>query len=150
MIIWPFLIFVCIIVIAAFCIHSSKQSKIARNNEEAMTLFAHTQLIGGDRFLEQYATLLSELHADLSFRAFILSLRRQLNSRELTDTKAANAIIANHFYHTSANAKYPAVGVIANQVRSYGKQASAHISIYYAMYIYDRKPYTPEYSTPNT
>ena len=41
------------------------------------------------------------------------------------------------FYTNKANEKYPEVKVIVEKVLAYGKQASAHISIYYAMFLFE-------------
>ena len=68
---------------------------------------------------------------------FIMQLRKNLNGLELRDTKAANIEIMNAFFHEKINNQYDEVADIVNCVKKYGKQASAHISIYYAMYVLD-------------
>ena len=40
---------------------------------------------------------------------------------------------------TKISQKFPEVKAIVEAVLSYGKQASAHISIYYAMYLYENR-----------
>ena len=45
--------------------------------------------------------------------------------------------IADYFYLKKANERFQEVQEIVKGVVAYGKQASAHISIYYAMYLYE-------------
>ena len=99
--------------------------------------FARSQLIGGERFLISYAHQLQILAADKTFMQFITNLRAQLAGQELSNTKTANRRIADYFYHNHANELFPEVKQIVLGVISYGKQASAHISIYYAMFLYE-------------
>ena len=73
--------------------------------------FAASQLIGGDRFLKAYDDQLKSL--------------------------SANKRIADYFYLKKANERFQEVQEIVKGVVAYGKQASAHISIYYAMYLYE-------------
>jgi hypothetical protein len=49
----------------------------------------------------------------------------------------ANRQIADYFFKNQANERFSMVKVIVEAVLKYGKQASAHISIYYAMYLYE-------------
>lgn len=105
------------------------------------TRFAYAQLIGGERFMEQYKKELTALHTSKPFMAYISSLRQTLNGSERTDTRTANMAIADSFYRTNANEKFPPVAKIVAAVKTYGKQASAHISIYYAIYILDDLPF---------
>ena len=99
--------------------------------------FAASQLIGGDRFLKAYSDRLKSLSANSEFRTFVALLRMELNGKEVTDTTTANKRIADYFYQNKANERFPEVQEIVNGVVNYGKQASAHISIYYAMYLYE-------------
>ena len=99
--------------------------------------FAASQLIGGDRFLKAYGDRLKSLSANSEFRTFVALLRMELNGKEVTDTTTANKRIADYFYQNKANERFPEVQEIVNGVVNYGKQASAHISIYYAMYLYE-------------
>lgn len=107
--------------------------------KEMTRAFAESQLIGRDEFMWAYGTLLMQLHGDAEFMSFIYRLRRRLNGAELTHTRAANKEIMNAFYYSDANGRFAPVREIVDQVKSYGKQASAHISIYYAMYVLDLK-----------
>lgn len=108
------------------------------NRQKGVTKeFAKTQLIGQDRFIEAYHPILKELALSRNFTTFVMQLREELNGLELTDTKEANRRIASYFYFNNANDRFPEVKEIVKGVTAYGKQASAHISIYYAMYIYD-------------
>lgn len=99
--------------------------------------FAKSQLIGKERFLQQYDSLLRQLANDTEFMKFVNTLRQELSGREVTETRSANAQIADYFYKNQANERFPAVKDIVLGVLSYGKQASAHISIYYAMFLYE-------------
>ena len=101
------------------------------------TAFATSQLIGQDKFIKLYENELENLHADSEFMSFIMQLRKKLAGMEISNTKAANTEIMNAFYYAEINEKFPEVADIVYQVKQYGKQASAHISIYYAMYIFD-------------
>ena len=98
--------------------------------------FATTQLIGKDRFLTQYKQQLKALSENREFMQFIAELRHQLSGQEISNTKVANMQIADYFYKNHANERFPEVKEIVEAVLHYGKQASAHISIYYAMYLY--------------
>lgn len=98
--------------------------------------FAKSQMIGKDRFLQQYGRFLQQLASDPDFMEFVQVLRQKLSGKEVTDTQAANRCIADYFYENRANERFPVVADIVLGVLSYGKQASAHISIYYAMYFY--------------
>lgn len=106
---------------------------------EMTCAFAESQLIGRDGFMWTYGTLLAQLHSDGEFMSFIYRLRRRLNGAELTHTRAANKEIMDAFYYGDANGRFAPVREIADKVKPYGKQASAHISIYYAMYVLDLK-----------
>lgn len=99
--------------------------------------FAVGQLIGQDTFMELYYDELQSLYDDPMFMSFIDQLRKKLNGLEVTNTKVANTEIMNAFYYANINEKYREVAEIVERVKKYGKQASAHISIYYAMYILD-------------
>ena len=98
--------------------------------------FVISQLIGKERFLSQYQHLLKALAGNKAFMEFIGNLRQTLAGQETTNTREANKRIADYFYINKANEKFPEVKVIVEAVVSYGKQASAHISIYYAMFLY--------------
>ena len=106
-------------------------------HDSDMAKFAATQLIGDDRFFESYGAALSALHKDPAFMSFVRELRIELGGSEKRDTRAVNRRIANTFYYGKANERFPEVLRIVREVRQYGTQASAHISIYYAMYILD-------------
>lgn len=99
--------------------------------------FARTQLIGGENFLNLYQNELSRLHNNAMFMSFITRVRKKLDGTEMKDTKTVNRLIANEFYYGKMNDKYPDVNQIVHKVKRYGKQASAHISIYYAMFVLD-------------
>ena len=99
--------------------------------------FAVGQLIGQDTFMELYNDELQALYDDPRFMTFISQLRKKLNGMELTNTKAANTDIMNSFFYSNINDQYNEVADIVERVKQYGKQASAHISIYYAMYVLD-------------
>ena len=104
---------------------------------EIDSAFAYSQLIGQSRFMQAYREQLTALYASTEFREFIAKLRLQLNGLELCDTHSANMLIADVFYHSDINGKYPDARKIVEGVKKYGRQASAHISIYYAMFILD-------------
>ena len=106
-----------------------------------MSDFSKTQLIGGTRFLENYRSDLISLYENDSFMSFIRKLRKTVDGGELTGTKLTNRKIANTFYHQKMNDLFPEVNRIAQAVRKYGSQASAHISIYYAMFIFEEDEY---------
>lgn len=99
--------------------------------------FAKSQLIGKERFIIQYGDLLKRLAENHEFMMFVEQLHHKLASMEFTDTRMANKCIADYFYTNRANEKYPEVKVIVENVLAYGKQASAHISIYYAMFLFE-------------
>lgn len=99
--------------------------------------FAISQLIGKERFVSQYHSFLSTLALNHGFMQFVKELRMNLAGIEITDTKTANKRIADYFYINKANEKYPEVKAIVEKVLAYGKQASAHISIYYAMFLFE-------------
>lgn len=99
--------------------------------------FAVSQLIGKERFLNQHDALLKALAKNKEFMAFIAALRKNLAGAESSNTKSANMQVADYFYKNKANERFPEVKAIVDAVLSYGKQASAHISIYYAMYLYE-------------
>ena len=98
--------------------------------------FAASQLIGKERFLQSYGEMLKRLATNHEFLKFVEALQKELSGREVTDTRNANRRIADYFYLNKANEKFPEVQQIVKEVVTYGKQASAHISIYYAMYLY--------------
>lgn len=98
--------------------------------------FAASQLIGKERFLTQYRLPLRTLSENREFMQFICDLRKQLAGLEIRNTPVANRQIADYFYKNHANDRFPEVREIVETVLHYGKQASAHISIYYAMYLY--------------
>lgn len=98
--------------------------------------FAASQLIGKERFLNQYSPMLKRLSENPEFMQFVGELRLQLSGQETTNTPIANRQIADYFYANKANERFPEVKAIVENVITYGKQASAHISIYYAMFLY--------------
>lgn len=98
--------------------------------------FAASQLIGKERFLNQYSPMLKRLSENPEFMQFVRELRLQLSGQETTNTPIANRQIADYFYANKANERFPEVKAIVENVITYGKQASAHISIYYAMFLY--------------
>lgn len=100
------------------------------------TAFVISELIGKERFLKEYDDQLKKLAANQEFMRFVMELRQELDGRETTDKKVANKRIADYFYEKKANERFSEVNSIVTRVVSYGKQASAHISIYYAMYLY--------------
>ena len=100
--------------------------------------FAASQLIGKERFLTQYKLQLRALSENHEFMQFIGELRSQLSGQEIRNTRAANRQIADYFYKNHANDRFPEIKAITEAVLRYGKQASAHISIYYAMYLCDK------------
>lgn len=101
--------------------------------------FVVSQLIGKERFLNQYGSLLKALASNKEFINFIRPLRQDLDNTGAGDTKIVNRRVADYFYINKANEKFPEVKAIVEAVLSYGKQASAHISIYYAMYLYENR-----------
>ena len=100
--------------------------------------FAISQLIGKDRFLDQYGSQLKALAENGDFIRFVAELRQQLAGQEVTNTREANKRIADYFYINKANERFSEVKAIVEAVLAYGKQASAHISIYYAMFLYEQ------------
>ena len=100
--------------------------------------FAISQLIGKERFLDQYGTQLMALAGNRDFMEFVEKLRQQLAGEETTNTCEANKRIADYFYINKANERFSEVKAIVEVVLTYGKQASAHISIYYAMFLYEQ------------
>ena len=98
--------------------------------------FVISELIGKERFLKEYDDQLKKLASNQEFVRFVMELRKELAGREATDKKNANKRIADYFYGNKANERFSEVNSIVTRVVSYGKQASAHISIYYAMYLY--------------
>lgn len=98
--------------------------------------FVISELIGKERFLKEYDDQLKKLASNQEFMRFVMELRKELAGREATDKKCANKHIADYFYVNKANERFSEVNSIVARVVSYGKQASAHISIYYAMYLY--------------
>ena len=99
--------------------------------------FAIFQLIGKERFLNQYDSLLKALAKNKEFMSFIATLRQDLAGAQHGNTKSTNMQVADYFYKNKANERFPEVKAIVDAVLTYGKQASAHISIYYAMYLYE-------------
>ena len=99
--------------------------------------FAISQLIGKDRFLNQYDSLLKALAKNKEFMSFIAALRQDLAGEQHSNPKSTNMQVADYFYKNKANERFPEVKMIVDAVLSYGKQASAHISIYYAMFLYE-------------
>lgn len=97
--------------------------------------FAISQLIGKERFLDQYGSQLKTLAENGDFMRFVAVLRQQLAGQETINTREANKKIADYFYINKANERFSEVKAIVEAVLAYGKQASAHISIYYAMFI---------------
>ena len=114
------------------------QNKKNRKNKITKA-FAESQLIGKERFVQQYGTSLKRLADDGAFNAFVSQLRKELDGQEKENTKAANKQIADYFYQNKANERFPEVEKIVRGVVTYGKQASAHISIYYAMFLYEKE-----------
>ena len=101
--------------------------------------FVISQLIGKERFLNQYDSLLRALASNEDFIEFIAALRQDIKGTGTGDTKTTNRRIADYFYINKANERFLEVKAIVEAVLSYGKQASAHISIYYAMYLYENR-----------
>ena len=91
--------------------------------------FAVSQLIGKQRFIIQYGDILKSLAGSQDFLQFVKALQNDLAGMEITNTRNANKRIADYFYNNKANEKFPQVKMIVEQVLTYGKQASAHISI---------------------
>ncbi len=118
---------------------SVEVQKVSNESGIDLTSFAKTQLIGGNRFIESYKTDLHNLHMNPRFMEEMFVLRKKFNGREITDARNVNKEIADYFYKNNLNEKYPQVNSITQKVRNYGKQASAHISIYYAMFLFDWK-----------
>ena len=100
--------------------------------------FAISQLIGKERFLDQYGSQLKTLAENGDFMSFVAVLRQQLAGQETTNTREANKRIADYFYINKANERFSEVKAIVEAVLAYGKQASAHISIYYAMFLFKK------------
>jgi hypothetical protein len=100
--------------------------------------FAISQLIGKERFLDQYGPQLKTLAENGDFMSFVAVLRQQLARQETTNTREANKRIADYFYINKANERFSEVKAIVEAVLAYGKQASAHISIYYAMFLFKK------------
>ena len=105
--------------------------------DDKLIAFARTQLIGGLRFIESYDVELKKLHSNTAFMNEISQLRIKYYGHEIINTRYVNKDIADYFYYNKLNEKYVEVENITQKVKKYGKQASAHISIYYAMFLYD-------------
>lgn len=101
--------------------------------------FVISQLIGKERFLNQYDSLLRALASNEDFIEFITALRQDIEGTGTGNTKTINRRVADYFYINKANERFLEVKAIVEAVLSYGKQASAHISIYYAMYLYENR-----------
>ena len=99
--------------------------------------FIVSQLIGKERFLNQYDHLLKSLARNEEFVRFVTTLRKELSGREIRNPKNENRHISEYFYANKADEQFSAVKTIVDAVRSYGRQSSAYISIYYAMYLYE-------------
>lgn len=112
-------------------------SEAPRYDKKMNKAFAVGQMIGQNTFMELYNDELQALYDDVQFMSFITQLRNKLNGMELTNTKAANTEIMNAFFYSNIYKQYNEVADIVDRVKQYGKQASAHISIYYAMYALD-------------
>lgn len=98
--------------------------------------FVISQLIGKERFIDQYGPTLKILAENREFMDFVTVLRQQISGQETTNTREANKRVADYFYINQANENFPEVKTIVEAVLTYGKQSSAHISIYYAMFLY--------------
>ena len=119
--------------------NTSPSKTAAHPKQSRMTkTFAASQLIGGQRFLQEYAAELNALVSNPAFASFIKTLHAQLNSKEIHDPKQANHEIADYFFANKADERFTEVQSIVKAVQQYGKQASAHISIYYSMFLIDR------------
>ena len=85
--------------------------------------------------MSEYGVLVSSLRKNAEFMRFVNRLRIELAGEEFKNPKTANKRIADYFYYNNANERFTEVDYITRKVRTYGKQASSHISIYYAMYL---------------
>ena len=112
-------------------------SELPKVQQRITKSFAISQLIGKERFLNQYDSLLRALAKNKEFMSFIATLRQDLAGAQHGNTKSTNMQVADYFYKNKANERFPEVKAIVDAVLLYGKQASAHISIYYAMYLYE-------------
>ena len=65
--------------------------------------FAISQLIGKERFLDQYGSQLKTLAENGDFMSFVAVLRQQLAGQETANTREANKRIADYFYINKAN-----------------------------------------------
>ncbi len=93
-----------------------------------------SQLIGGKSFINHYDPQLKALSQNQDFISQIKILRKQ--TQALSDSRTKAKAISDFFYHKDLN-RFLEVMEIVDAVRKYGKQASAHISIFYAMYLYE-------------
>lgn len=112
-------------------------SELPKVQQRITKSFAISQLIGKERFLNQYDSLLRALAKNNEFMSFIATLRQDLAGAQHGNIKSTNMQVADYFYKNRANERFPEVKAIVDAVLLYGKQASAHISIYYAMYLYE-------------
>lgn len=100
--------------------------------------FIISQLIGKERFIDQYTPLLKALAENKEFFKFVYTLRQELDGKEIVNPRTENKRIADYFYSNKANERFPEVKGIVESVLSYGRQSSAYISIYYAMYLFQK------------
>ena len=134
-----FIIVAVIIVILQIRADKLAKAEKQKTKTDGMAEFSATQLIGGERFLFSYDEQLKALHDNEEFMRFILLLRTKMQGNEIKNTSVVNKTIADEFFYQRINDKFPKVKEIVDSVKVYGKQASAHISIYYAMYLYDAR-----------
>lgn len=114
-------------------------SELPKAQQRITKSFVISQLIGKERFLNQYDSLLRALASNEDFIEFITALRQDIEGTGTGNTKTINRRVADYFYINKANERFLEVKAIVEAVLSYGKQASAHISIYYAMYLYENR-----------
>ena len=112
-----------------------KQVVMSDTHAQISKSFAISQLIGKERFLSQYDSQLKALAGNRDFMRFVEELHQLLAGQEISNTREANKRVADYFYINKANERFSEVKTIVEAVLAYGKQASAHISIYYAMFI---------------
>lgn len=108
---------------------------VGGNDGQMTAQFATGQLIGRGNFIKLYREPLEALSVNADFMTFIDDLRQKLRGMETKNTREANKEIQSAFYFARIKARFHEVEEIVQQVTNYGKQASAYISIYYAMYV---------------
>ena len=78
--------------------------------------FAASQLIGKERFLQQYGRPLKSLAGNREFMKFVREIRLLLSGKEVSNTPEANKQIADYFYKSHANEQFSEVKEITEAV----------------------------------